>query len=272
MQFIYKIVKRPFFGRFMVPWRNPLNTHQQKEWESIIFKSNSNARLTGMVAPPKTKTAKGTIVLGHPMGKEAKGFFLKNGYTDMLRDNGYNVFIFDINGFGESETGNFNYFEDIIAAGKKAKDIYPKLPLGYMGISLGGQFATISFAEEHPFEFAIVESAANTLEDFWIHYPFAYRTLRLLYTLMPKYKRQIRMIDRIKDAKGLKNLLFIYLDKDEVILDDAGSKFNEAVPIPSRLIIFKNAKHAQLPKSENREAYFDLVLNYFNSHVTPSTS
>lgn len=254
----------------MVPWRNPLDTEQQKEWKSISFQSRSNAKLTGLMASPYNQKAKGTIVMGHPMGKEAKGFFLKNGYTDMLRENGYNVFIFDINGFGESEVGNFDFFEDIIAAGNKAKEMCPKLPLGYLGISLGGQFATIAFSEQHPFEFAIIESAANTLEDFWVQYPIAYQMLKLLYIIMPKYKKRIRMIDRIKGANGLKNLLFIYLDKDEVILDDAGPKFKEASPIPSQLVVFMDAKHAQLPKSKNRVAYFDLIVQYFNSHVNPS--
>ncbi len=268
MQLLYTLAKKPFFGNFMVSWRNPLSEAQQKEWEPISFKSNSGALLRGLVAESKLPQTKGIIVMGHPMGKEAKGYFLKNGYTDLLRQNGYHVLVFDINGFGESQVGNFDYFEDIIAAGNTAKTYYPTLPLGYLGISLGGQFATIAFAENHSFEFAVVESAANTLEDFWVHYPIAFKTLKLLYFFMPRYRKRIRMIDRIKNAKGLKNLLLIYIDKDEVIRDDAGLKFKEASPLPTQLVTYTNAKHAQLPKSSNREAYFRLIVDYFDSHTS----
>ncbi len=264
MRLLYRLIKKPFFGNFMVKWRNPLSLEERKEWKSFSFDSRSKARLSGLVAKAKTNEVKGIIVLGHPMGKEAKGYFLKNGYTDLLRDNGYHVLVFDINGFGESTVGNFDYFEDIIAAGNEAKGRYPNLPLGYMGISLGGQFATIAFAEQHPFEFTIIESAANTLEDFWVHYPIAFKTLKMIYFLMPKYRKRIRMIDRIKSAHGLNALLFIYLEEDEVILKDAGSNFKKAAPLLTELVVFKNAKHAQLSKSENRKAYFQLILDYFN--------
>ncbi len=267
MRFMYKLIKKPFFGSFMIQWRNPLSMEERKEWKPISFNSRSKARLRGLVAASKTTSAKGVIVLGHPMGKEAKGYFLKNGYTDLLRENGYHVLVFDINGFGESTVGNFDYFEDIRAAGYEAQKHYPNIPLGYMGISLGGQFATIAFAEEHPFEFAIIESAANTLEDFWVHYPMAFKVLKLMYFLMPNYRKRIRMIDRMKEANGLKKLLLIYLDHDEVILKEAGPNFKRASPLPTELVVFKNAKHAQLAKSENREKYFQLIVDYFNSQT-----
>ncbi|NHF59241.1 alpha/beta hydrolase [Flavobacteriaceae bacterium TP-CH-4] len=266
MQWLYKLAKKPFFGNYMVSWRNPLSETQRLEWKLIRFQSNSRALLSGLVAESKSTVTKGVIVLGHPMGKEAKGYFLKNGYTDLLRENGYHVLIFDLNGFGESQTGNFDYFEDIISAGYEAKRRYPEYPLGYFGISMGGQFATIAFAEGHPFEFAIVESAANTLEDFWIHYPFAHKALKLLYLLMPRYQKRIRMIDRIKKANGLRKLLLIYIENDAVILDDAGKKFKEACPLPTELVIFKNAKHAELAKSIHRDSYFKVILDHFNAN------
>ncbi len=251
----------------MVTWRNPLSEKQLQEWESISFSSRSGVSVKGLFAESRTTVLKGIIVMGHPMGKEAKAYFLKNGYTDVLRNHGYHVLLFDLNGFGESPVGNFDYFEDVIAAGKEAKKRYPDLPIGYHGISMGGQFATIAFAEEQVFDFAIIESAANTLEDFWIHYPIAYYALRCIYFFMPKYRKRIKMIDRIKEAKGLKKLLLIYLENDAVIRNDAGPKFKDAASVPSELVIFKGAKHAQIPKSEHREAYFKLLLDFFDTQT-----
>lgn len=50
----------------------------------------------------------------------------------------------------------------------------PSIPIGYFGISPGGQMATIAFADEtHKYDFAIIESAATGLDEFWIHFPTA---------------------------------------------------------------------------------------------------
>ena len=68
----------------MVKWRNPLTEHENKEWQQISVKSKSGGVIKGLFAISKTKKQKATIVLGHPMGKEAKGYFLKRDYTNLL--------------------------------------------------------------------------------------------------------------------------------------------------------------------------------------------
>ncbi len=73
--FIYKILKKPFFGRFMVKWRNPLTAEQQRDWQSVTSQSKSGGVIHGLFAKSQTNQQKATIVLGHPMGKEAKILF-----------------------------------------------------------------------------------------------------------------------------------------------------------------------------------------------------
>ncbi|HEY5825780.1 MAG TPA: alpha/beta hydrolase [Cyclobacteriaceae bacterium] len=265
---IYKILKRPFFGNFMVTWRSPLSPEQEKEWQPISINSKSGAVIKGLFARSKTDQEKGTIVLGHPMGKEAKGYFIKNGYTDLLRDNGFNALVFDINGFGESTHGNFSYFEDVVAIGDKAFELTPDLPIGYHGISLGGQMATIAFADvNHKYSFAIVESAATTLEDFWIKFPTSYTVLCLFNILLPEYRRKIRMIDRIKEAKNLKSLLLIYSKADDWVSVEMGRRFKENSPVETELWTVDNARHASIMKSEHRNDYQQKILDYFESSI-----
>lgn len=99
--------------------------------------------------------------------------------------------MFDINGFGESTYGNFSYYEDILAIGIKAKELTPDLQIGYHGISLGGSWATIAFADNsHFYDFANIESAGTTLDEFWIHYPIAYTILKILNLILPKYTNE----------------------------------------------------------------------------------
>lgn len=264
---MYKLLKKPFFGRFMVKWRNPLSEEEQKEWQIFRTQSKSGGVLVGMYAPAKITPTKACIVLGHPMGKEAKGYFLKNGYTELLRNNGYDVVVFDINGFGESSHGNFSYFEDIVAIGIKAKELVPHLPIAYHGISLGGQWATISFADKnHCYDCAIIESAATTLDEFWIHFPLAYRTLKASNLLMPGFKKKISMIDRIKEAHGLKSILFIYSKQDEWTPPAMGARFQQNCPIPSELWVVDHAKHASIMRSEHKEEYQTKIVQYFDAH------
>lgn len=268
---MYKLLKRPFFGRFMVKWQSPLTEIQKQEWKQITVPSKSGGIIHGLFS--QTPSAKATIVLGHPMGKEAKGYFIKNGYTALLKQNGYNVVIFDINGFGESTHGSFAYYEDIVAIGIKAQSLTPELPIGYHGISLGGQWATIAFADEtHPYKFAIIESAATSLEEFWIMFPSAYKALKIFNLFLPRFRKKILMIERIKEAKHLKSLLLIYSKADDWTPPEMGERFKANSPIATELWTVATAKHASIMKSDDKVIYQDKIIAYFNSQNTLSTS
>ncbi len=263
---MYKLLKKPFFGKYMVQWRNPLTEEEQKDWERFSVKSKSGGLLQALFAKPINGVAKATILMGHPMGKEAKGYFLKNGYTNLLRSNGYNVVVFDINGFGESSIANFNFADDIVAMSIKAKTFAPDLPLGYHGVSLGGQFGTLAFTDDaHVVDFAIIESAATSLDEFWINFPLAYKTLQILNFFLPKTKKKIHMVERIKDIKHLKSILFIYSHTDTLTPVAMGERFKNNCPVDSKLYTVPNAEHAQIMKSEHKEAYKNTIISYFDN-------
>lgn len=265
---IYKLFKRPFVGSFMVKWRSPLTEEEKSEWQSVTAKSKSGGLIKGLFAKARTSHPKATILLGHPMGKEAKAFFLKNGYTDLLRDNGFNTLIFDFNGFGESTNGSFSYFEDLLAIAATVPAITPGLPIGYHGISLGGQWALISFADKsHPFKFAIVESASATAEEFWIKYPAAYKMLKVLNFLLPKYAKKVRPVERIKEVKNLQSLLLIYSHTDEWTPFEMGERLKANSPVPTELWTVDNAQHAAIMKSAHQESYKQKIIGYFNDAV-----
>ncbi|NVK05007.1 MAG: alpha/beta hydrolase [Flavobacteriia bacterium] len=263
---IYKLLKKPFVGRFMVDWRNPLSIDQQAQWLKIDTLSGSGARIQGLFAQSSQSPTKATVVLGHPMGKEAKGYFLKSGYADHLLENGFNVIVFDFNGFGESENGNFRYYEDVLAIGNKARELSNDLPIGYHGVSLGAQWATIAFADDsHPYQFAILESSTTTLDEFWSHYPGAYLALKFLNVTMPRFREKLKMIEQIKEAKHLKSILYVYSESDEWTPVSMGKRFFENTPMTSELWTVKEAKHAEIVKSKFADSYKQKILNYLKS-------
>ena len=266
---LYKLLKKPFFGSYMVKWRNPLSEEEKKEWREVSVKSKSGGIIKGLFATSSTENVKATIVLGHPMGKEAKAYFLKRNYTDLLRENGYNTIVFDINGFGESTHGSFSYFEDITAMSIKAKEITPNIPIGFHGISLSASFSTISFADHtHKYDFAILESAGISLIDFWWRFPIAFKTLKFINLLMPKYKQKMEFQDRIKEAKHLQSILFIYSETDTWTPVSMGQILKTNASVPTELWLSKDAQHAEIMKSSDKEAYQKRILEYFNQETT----
>jgi hypothetical protein len=246
----------------MVTWENPLPSEKQKEWNSFSVKSDTGGLLKGLWSKTTRDHAVGAIVLGHPMGKEAKGYFLKNGYPELYRACGLHVIVFDFNGFGESSHGNFSFYEDIIAIGNFTSQTFPSLPIFYHGISLGGQWSTIAFTEDHPYDFALLESIPTTLEDFWVKFPTAHRVLKVLYFLMPKYARKVRMIDRIAELKRIKSLLLIYSETDIYTPVSMGQQFQQNCNVPTELWAVRDAEHAKIIKSQHKDEYQDKIKNF----------
>ena len=115
----YRLFKKPFFGRFMRPWRWP-DGIDQGPWQRLSIASGSGARLAALLAEAHTPEAKGAVLLAHPMGTAAKGFWLKQGHAELLRRAGYHVMLFDLNGFGESSSTTMDYPLDVLAAGQAA--------------------------------------------------------------------------------------------------------------------------------------------------------
>jgi predicted alpha/beta-fold hydrolase len=266
-ELLFKYLKKPFFGKYMVQWINPMTAVEKEKWTSHQIASKSGGKIATLFSKTPLET-KATIILGHPMGKEAKGFFIKNGYADLYKNNGFDVVLFDFNGFGESSCGNFSFFEDIVAVSQFAKNKNPNLPVLYHGVSLGGQMSTIAYADKaHTIDYGIIESAANSLEEFWLSYPSAYRFLKLFYIFVPKYRKKLLMIERIKEAVNVKSLLFIYSHTDKWTPVWMGEKFKENSPVPSELWTVEEAKHTRIMDSKHQSAYKSKILDYFNQSL-----
>jgi pimeloyl-ACP methyl ester carboxylesterase len=266
MKLAYRFLKQPFFGPLRVTWKNPLSEQLREEWEKIRIKSRSGGEICAWFGKCTSPGVRATIVMGHPMGKEAKGYFIKNGYTDLLRANGYHVLVFDFNGFGESSHGNFSFDEDVLAAAAEASRQAPGLPVGYHGISLGGIAGIVALGSEHNcFEFAIIESAATSIEEFWVRFPGAHFSRKLLKLFLPVVRKKTRAIDRIREAQRTNSLLFIYSLSDNFTPAEMGRRLLRNSPVPGELWTVKDAGHAAIVKSRHREVYFKKILSFYNN-------
>lgn len=213
MSRLHRVLRKPFFGRFEVPWTWPPNA-VPAHWERVSFSSGNGARLHALWgAAPGEATA--TLVLAHPMGKAAKGFWLRQGHAALFREAGFHVLAVDANGFGESEPKSFDYPADFLAAGRWAQAREPRLPVGLVGASFGAGWGLCSMARAGtPYRAAVLEGLFPSLPDFWRHYPLAYATLRASQFVWPSLEARLRPEREAARVIGKPPVLMIYGDRD----------------------------------------------------------
>ena len=103
--------------------------------------------------------------------------------------------------------------------------------------------------------------------ELWIHFPFAYKALKIFNVFMPKYKSKINMVERIKEAKRLKSILFIYDETDNWATSVMGKRFHENSAVLSELWTVPLAKHAMIIKSDFSEQYKQKIVAYFDPSI-----
>ncbi len=250
----YQVFKKPFFARFMKPWRWPDNVDKQ-QWLPLQIASNSGAKISALLARAhlnkgQQHKAKGAVLMCHPMGVVAKGFWMKYGHAEMLRNAGYHVMVFDLNGFGESVSTTMDYPLDVLAAGLELQHQFPELPVAVMGASMGAAMGVCAMAQSnHPFKVAVLESAFPTLLHFWRRFPVPKLGIQLSKLIYPKGERSLRPLHAAQHLVGKPKVLMIYGEADIY------------TPVKDGKLLFDVLKNKtqvdfwQVPKAEHTHAY-----------------
>lgn len=229
MATIHRLLKKPFFGRFQKPWRWPDGVSPD-DWQRIRFSSGSGAILAGVFGSATSNPARGAVVFAHPMGLPAKGFWLKQRLPAALREHGFHVLAFDFNGFGESETGSFDYPADVLAAGQYMRTHYPDLPLAAIGASFGAGYAVCAMARDGSvFRGAVLEAVFPTLPYYWRRYPLPYTVLRVSQVIYPWLERSLRPIEAAAKLQNRPHVLLIFGEKDTVTPPSIGVEFERTL-------------------------------------------
>jgi len=265
----YPWIKNRFFGAPDGPWLWPSLYEEKETWQEVSFTSPTNARLTGLYGEAANNTqTRGNIVCAHPLIASAKGFYLKSGMADALRKQGYNVLVFDFNGFGNSENLNFEWPGDVLAAGKKLKELNPSLPQGLLGVSLGGSMGICACSDpDHDFDVIVTEGAFTSLEEFWVHFPTQYYVVKLMsFFVAKKRTRKLRAIYHAARMTKLRGALYICGENDPYSPPEMGLEFQKMSNIPSEVWIVAGADHTKCLDTDPK-AYQDKVFSFFNQHL-----
>lgn len=261
--FWHRQLKKPFFGRFMKPWRWPAGVPEEG-WERLAIASPSASRLAAVLklAPD----AHGVVVCAHPMGFACKGFWLRHGHAQALLDAGFHVLAFDFNGFGESPSTDFGYPADAMAVGRWARERFPGLPVHALCASFGA-INTLSAIDDpaFPFDSVVAEGCPPSLPQFWKAYPFAHAVLEVARFVAPAGEMKLRPVAHLPAAKPGVALMLIHSRGDSWTPVAFGDELERAIvpSTPYRRLVLDRADHTHGMRDE-QEKYLPAVLEFLN--------
>ncbi len=266
----HHLLKKPFFGRFMKPWRWPADVPREG-WEPVRVASRSASRLEAIVARTPL-AAHGVVVCAHPMGLACKGFWLRHGHAQKLLDAGFHVVAFDFNGFGESPSTNFDFPGDVLSVGQWARSAFPGLPVHALTASFGAINTLSAIAEaDFPFDKVVAEGCPPTLPDFWKAYPLAHAVLSMGRRVNPESELHLRPVHHLASMRDV-DVLLIHSRADRWTPVHFGDALQQAASRPERIqrLILEHADHTHGMRDEPQR-YWSAVLEFFNQ-ITPTRS
>ena len=265
MTLFHRLAKKLFFGRYQRPWRWP-DGIEVDGWERVTIASASGARLAAIFGPAHGP-ATGAVVLAHPMTVAAKGFWLKQGHAELLRRHGFDVLAFDFNGFGESESGNFDYPADVLAAGEYLRQRQAATTVAAVGASFGAGYVLCALANErHPFSSVVLEAPFPSLPYFWRRYPLPSAMLRLSQLLYPRLERRLRPKLAAANLRRSPRVLLIHSDADTISPVAVGEELRTVMQEKSRaeLWVVPGAEHS-LALAAAPDLYAERVIAFLRS-------
>lgn len=264
----FDLLKKPFFGRFQRPWRFPEGV-ERADYETFEVRNHHGGRLQGLLRQTNVAPARGIVLLAHPMGLAAKGFFIKYGHVALFNEAGYHCVMFDFNGFGESESTSFEYPQDLLAVAVWARRRFRDLPLAVVGKSFGAMRALEAGSDpDSPFSVIVAEAVAASLPEFWRQYPLPYAVLRTLQIANPGGERKLRPEAQIRLFPPGRQVLLIHSREDRLTPPEQGDKLAAAAPahIGLERLVVERGEHTHVLR-DSREAYVGAVLPFLERHL-----
>ncbi|MBL0938464.1 MAG: prolyl oligopeptidase family serine peptidase [Gemmatimonadaceae bacterium] len=273
MSVVHRLLRKPFFGRFEVTWQWPEQARPD-QWARVEVPTVGRHVLRALYGTAATPEPRGMLVMAHPMGKAAKGFWLRYGHATLLRDAGFHVLLVDANGFGESAPRSFDYPLDFHAAGLVAQSLAPELRLGLFGASFGAGWGLCAMSHpDTPYRAAVLEGVFPTLPEFWRHYPVAHAALRASQLVMPSIERRMRPEAHAAQLHGLPDVLLLYGANDIFTPPAHGERLLRAMRDSARaeLNVFPGVEHT-FAYRDATDAYVASVFGFLDRVFPPDSA
>lgn len=214
-------------GRRGGPWLPPAHLKH----ETLRFEGNTGARLVGHWFP--AEKPRGAVVLAHPDRRYGKHWFVKEGYVDLLTQNGYDALAFDFTGYGESHGPSTYYHEDVLAAARVARDWSGGFPVHVVGVSMGA-FAVANASPRLDFVKSLVLESPYPDFASWHEGKAGARVTAAFDALFPRTGRLLHADRNLADAAP-ERVLVAWSPTDEVTPARLSERVAEALPRAQRV-------------------------------------
>lgn len=229
-------------------------------YEDITFPSQDGTLLHGWFVPavglPDGTHAKGTVILVHGNAANITNHW---AFAQWLPAKGYNVFIFDYRGYGQSQgkpnpKGLFEDTQSAINYIRSRADISPK-EIFIIGQSLGGNnaIAAVGAGDKQNICAMVIDST------FYSYSSIANDKLPGAGLLMDNQYSANRFVDKIAPIP----LLFIHGKQDQIVPYEQGQRLFEAAHEPKQLITIENGLHISAFSGSHGHQYEDMVDAFF---------
>lgn len=249
-------VQKVFFRGVQVPpkrvWID--RAKQLGELEDVCLQRN-RAQLRGILLSPSSAACiddslSGSVVIfSHPISRKAKYFFTETSRAKFYLERGCRVFIFDYNGFGESDSIDLYYWRDVVAAIQYVRQSLPQKKVILHGTSFGA-FHIVRALEHLPLDSKVIlENVNKSLLSYWRRWPltrFSVMALELLRV------RAVQEMDVQSVFKALRredlDIRFIACENDEMTTLEEMQELYSLLPLQrKKFYVFDNAGHLSAP-------------------------
>jgi alpha-beta hydrolase superfamily lysophospholipase len=180
----------------------------------VEFFNGSLCRLSAAYGEPLTRSTRGGVVCIDPSQPYGKGYFVESGLADGLRRAGAGVLLLNLNGIGDSENGNFDYPDDLVAASLALQSCMPGWPIGLLAVGAGASWGICALARsEHVYEAAVLDSPLLS-DQFWSSSTLGHWTAQFLELLHPDVRRRLDPLQHIGDVRWIRSLLLLSHDAE----------------------------------------------------------
>lgn len=240
------------------------NTKLQSSWIKSLL-SNNNRQLHLLHKITSQNISLGKVLLCHPFRAEAKDFYLESGHAKMYLDMGYDVFIFDFNGFGESPFIDYLFEKDILCIIEYIKKYHPDDKLIVHGISFGAaQLIRTLVTDNHGIDKAIIENSLTKYQYYFKNRkPMVFALLQLITPFFMKMTFEHNYVEKIARLLDITKVMFIYGKQDELTTVAMGRELAANCNVDHDFVLF-NCAHMEAIETDF-EDYKKLIIDYIDS-------
>lgn len=231
-------------------------------YEEVEFKSEDGTVLSGWFIPAQGD-AKGTVIHFHGNAQNMSAHY---SFLSWLPKSGFNLFVFDYRGYGNSEgkVSRKGVYEDAVAAVEtiKARTDIDQTKLILFGQSIGGA-NVLAVAGLNEFDGVVGVVAESAFA--------SYKSIAVDHTSILKPAAFVLIGNKYSPKRAVSNiaptpLILIHGTADQVVPYDHAETLYDAASEPKELWTIPNGRHTDA-LGRHRDEYLPRLLKLFNKWV-----